>query len=212
MVGGEEIMTGNELATRAYQIADLVNSNYIQDTEMVSMINEVWCKAYADLVNINDSYFLEMVNPSVGSNDEIDLTTLRPKFMLLDSVSYIVGLVGREPLKRRAKGDAAIYGTYDLYKTKLRLNRYSGKTVELTYYPEAQKISVLTDNIDLPSNIFEQYLAYVLAIQMKSKQGADYSALSSIAQTKFETYQQLLNRDIYGPVRVTNVYQNYWGY
>lgn len=204
--------------TRAFQLADLVNSSFITDDELNNIANDVWRQVYSDLIFIGDKFFLKTQNIT---SKETRLNNLDndETFFSLEGI-YGVGNDIVTPFMRRSGTQKLSGNLYDIIGKSLYVyNTENFDYIEMRYFPTPERLfedntelhSSLSDAspmTDMPNNIFTQYLCYKVAIQLKVKQGADATGLSALANDMWETYLQTLNRDNFGMVRIQNVYNN----
>lgn len=203
--------------TRAFQLADLVNSSFIDDVELNNIANDVWRQVYSDLIFIGDKFFLKTQN----------ITSKETRLNNLDNDETFFSLEGIygvrndivTPFMRRSGTQKLSGNLYDIIGMSLYVyNTENFDYIVMRYFPmpddlfvpDAQSQTVVTGSVmtDMPNNIFTQYLCYKVAIQLKVKQGADATGLSALANDMWETYLQTLNRDNFGMVRIQNVYNN----
>lgn len=192
---------------RARQVADLENSNYISDNEIYYLLNEAYDSVYADLININDRYFIK--------STEFNGTTytLPEDFMLLAGLWTKTNV----PVPKRVHTQAPTSGSnwgiyYDLLKDHISIQGTYVGPFKIEYYPVLEPITwPLTtghedDTIDIPNNICFTYFCYVMAMKMKMKQGADFLQIQAMADHEFKEYIQLQHRDNFGVTRIGNMY------
>lgn len=195
-----------DIVDRAREVADLENSNYISDKELCFLLNEAYDKVYADLININDRYYLKTIK--VAGPEVV----LPEDFFVLSQVMTNFTPIPRKPNTVNSGSFSGYY--YDLNKDRLKIyGNYAGH-ITIEYYPVPEPIiwpisttEPITD-IDLPNNIAFSYFCYVMAMKMKMKQGADFQAIQVLASEQLETYIQLQHRDQFGSTRVGNIYNS----
>ena len=203
--------------TRAFQLADLVNSSFITDDELNNIANDVWRQVYSDLIFIGDKFFLKTQNIT-SKETRLDNLDNHETFFSLEGI-YGVRNDIVTPFMRRSGTQKLSGNLYDIIGMSLYVyNTENFDYIEMRYFPmpkelfvpDAQSQTVVTGSVmtDMPNNIFTQYLCYKVAIQLKVKQGADATGLSALANDMWETYLQTLNRDNFGMVRIQNVYNN----
>lgn len=202
--------------TRAFQLADLVNSSFITDDELNNIANDVWRQVYSDLIFIGDKYFLKTQNIT-SKETRLDSLNNDEKFFSLEGI-YGVRNDIVTPFMRRSGTQKLSGNLYDIIGMTLYVyNTENFDYIEMRYFPmpeelfvpeQSQTIVTGSGMTDMPNNIFTQYLCYKVAIQLKVKQGADATGLSALANDMWETYLQTLNRDNFGMVRIQNVYNN----
>jgi hypothetical protein len=203
--------------TRAFQLADLVNSSFIDNVELNNIANDVWRQVYSDLIFIGDKFFLKTQNIKSKETRLNNLDNDETFFSLEGIYGVRNDIV--TPFMRRSGTQKLSGNLYDIIGMSLYVyNTENFDYIEMRYFPMPEKLfvpdehskTVVTGSVmtDMPNNIFTQYLCYKVAIQLKVKQGADATGLSALANDMWETYLQTLNRDNFGMVRIQNVYNN----
>lgn len=203
--------------TRAFQLADLVNSSFIDNDELNNIANDVWRQVYSDLIFIGDKFFLKTQNIK-SKETRLDNLDNDETFFSLEGI-YGVRNDIVTPFMRRSGTQKLSGNLYDIIGMSLYVyNTENFDYIVMRYFPmpddlfvtNEQSPTIVTGSVmtDMPNNIFTQYLCYKVAIQLKVKQGADATGLSALANDMWETYLQTLNRDNFGMVRIQNVYNN----
>lgn len=201
-------MKPSELIQRAKQIADLENTSYFSDSELNNLINEVYYNAYTDLISIGDKYFIKTYKftPSGSS----DTATLPNDFMTLNAVYYLNNNYKVQLERQPNMSNNNL--SYDLINNSIKIYGNNQYEIIIEYYPTPDTIvypAAQTEaEIDVPNNIFVNYLAYLMAIYFKQKQGADVSLLQASLDNVWSSYCRILNRDGFKSVRINNVYKN----
>ena len=93
---------------------------------------------------------------------------------------------------------------YDTYLGVMKVDNKTGYGILVDNFV----IKSAYENTELlfPNNVYYSYMAYVLAVYYKIKQGADPSLLSIAANTALNTFYDTLPRDENEYVRISNVY------
>lgn len=211
-------MTIQQIIDRAKQISDMVNCDFLTTAELVSIINEQLYKVYCDLISINDKYFCERVTFNdrvtllpdkhriILSSPTFENTFLTAAFYKLEDIYEELNGY-REPLQRLSPNAQPNTKGYELLGDSLYLYNIRGKVV-MTYYtkPHTYAVSELNTEITMPSNVLIQYLEYLVAQQMKCKQGADFTQIMASAATLFDSYAKSIDRDVHDYETVRNIY------
>lgn len=208
-------MTIQQIIDRAKQISDMVNCDFLTTAELVSIINEQLYKVYCDLISINDKYFCSRVILCDGDFKEKSISlldnsfpteyTADPFYRLEDLYEEVNNY--REPLQRLSPNAQPNTKGYELLGSNIYLYNVKGKVV-MTYYtkPHTYTASELNTEITMPSNVLIQYLEYLVAQQMKCKQGADFTQIMASAATLFDSYAKSIDRDVHDYETVRNIY------
>ncbi len=182
-----------QIRTRARQKADMENSNFIEDPELLNYINEALYTWYDVMVEAYEDYFLPaeplvFVLP-VGTDGLFDLPEDFYKLAGLDrSVSpggsdrfYPMTKTawrGRNNTENTFRYALTANVTYRIFKDKIQMTpRDSANgTYQLWYIPLAVPFVDETDSIDT-FNGFENLLIVDVAIKMLNKEESDTSSL-----------------------------------
>lgn len=101
---------------------------------------------------------------------------------------------------------------YDIVKNELKVSeRVEGK-LTMEYFPKPFELDPTeTGDVDLdfPDNIFYQICTLKLAEYYKIKQGGDISGIELLLEEAWNTYRNILNRDLDQPTEITDVYESY---
>ena len=97
----------SDIITKARQIADLTNSEFLSWNEEVSMLNDAYTMLYQKLVNINDGSFVKPMELHTGANP------LPPDFWQLRSV-FIDRNGNIDLIKRRAASESMNVLSYEI--------------------------------------------------------------------------------------------------
>lgn len=121
--------TASELIDRAYDLADIKNTDFLTHEENTQYINDAWKMVYQWLINHGDKQFLKEVKlggSSFNSYVEYDLPKdLYQICSIKDELGHIVS--------RKAISESVSSATYEVFNDKLRLyGTVSG--LILTYY------------------------------------------------------------------------------
>lgn len=106
---------------------------------------------------------------------------------------------------------------YDIVKGNLVLSPRIIDKVKMEYFPKPFELDPTeTGDVDLdfPDNIFYQICTLKLAEYYKIKQGGDISGIELLLEEAWNTYRNILNRDLDQPNVITDVYHgnNTWNW
>lgn len=133
-----------DIITRARELADLENSNFITWAENMKLLDECYKKLYQESINANDKYYLtkcETKDLVVAEREERAVSFYLPEdFYQLQSIS--VKGTGRQILKK-AKTEDNSSARYDIINNTLIL--YGGTAslpLEIAYYPVPKTLTL----------------------------------------------------------------------
>lgn len=139
--------TTRDIITRARELADLENSNFITWAENMKLLDESYKKLYQEAINVNDKYYLtrcELKDLVVAERREKEVAFYLPAdFYQLQSIS--VKGSGRQILKK-AKTEDSSSARYDIINDTLVL--YGGSAslpLEIAYYPVPKTLTLKND-------------------------------------------------------------------
>jgi len=176
------------LKTRARERADMENSEFVSDTELVSYINSSYSALYDLLVSRFEQYYTLKSEFTVaqGSNTQ----ALPADFYKLEAVDFKIGsdwtTVTKWNLMDRNRRRQLL--RLDYRNINPRQYRVVGNNIEflpedsadgdyrIWYTPRLTRLSADTDTIDAV-NGWEEYIVVDAAIKMLNKEESDVSAL-----------------------------------
>lgn len=137
----------SDIITKALQIADLTNSDFISWYEKVSMINDAYTMLYQKLIDIGDGSFVADFIASYGEN------VLPPDFWQIKCINMVNNKTVT-PVKRRADSEGYNTLSYEVRFDKLYINgtpcnsgdivvSYWAKPKTLTFKPEPAVLNPL---------------------------------------------------------------------
>ena len=196
----------SDIISRALALADLTNTSFPTSAENRYYINNVFRSVYQEAINEGQKYWFEEA--------EFEGTDALPEdfyqlYDLKDENGY------RISRKQRNSTDKDKW--YDIVKGNLVLSpRIIGK-VKMEYFPKPFELDPTeTGDVDLdfPDNIFYQICTLKLAEYYKIKQGGDISGIELLLEEAWNTYRNILNRDLDQPNVITDVYHgnNTWNW
>lgn len=138
-----------DIITRARELADLENSNFITWAENMKLLDESYKKLYQESINANDKYYLtkcETKDLVVAEREEKAVSFYLPEdFYQLQSIT--VKGTGRQILKK-AKTEDNASARYDIINNTLVL--YGGSEalpLEIAYYPIPKTLTLKNDSV-----------------------------------------------------------------
>lgn len=214
------MVTLAELKTLARQRADMVNSQFVSDSELTSYINASIAELHDLLIAAyNEEYVMEEY---VWTSDGNINYALPADFYKLRGVDARLGSSGdwatvkRYNFNRRNEQQNSFawnmlglpYMEYRLVGSNIRFNRTPATSTEfrIFYHPKAVKLVNDTDQYD-DVNQFSEYVVVDAAIKMLQKEESDVSVLMAqkmALKQRIEAMAQ--NRDANEPESVTDIY------
>ena len=140
----------SDIITKALQIADLTNSDFISWYEKVSMINDAYTMLYQKLIDIGDGSFVKDFVATYGEN------VLPPDFWQIKCINMVNNKTVT-PVKRRADSEGYNTLSYEVRFDKLYINgtpcnsgdivvSYWAKPKTLTFKPEPAVLNPLIND------------------------------------------------------------------
>ena len=214
-------LTFGELKTRSRERADMVNSQFISNTELEGLVNESMTELYDMLVTTlgADYYVTDTSFQLVSGQSVYSLPIDFYKMAGVDLASGSGKAVSLRPFQfqeRNRFNNALIYDSSTNGFTNLRYRIIgndikfipevsSNQTVTLWYHPACE---VLTNDLDTFNGVngYEELVIVLTAIKMLSKEESDTSSLERRYQYLIKRIQDsAANRDAGSPERVQDV-------
>lgn len=153
-------------------------------------------------------------NPNYDPREKISVTETVTDMTLPDDFYQLYDLKDEKEqrIPRRQRNSIKNEKWYDIVKNELKVSeRVEGK-LTMEYFPKPFELDPTeTGDVDLdfPDNIFYQICTLKLAEYYKIKQNADISGIELLLEEAWDTYRNILNRDLDQPVEITDVYESY---
>lgn len=218
-----------QIKTRARQKADMENSNYIGDPELLNYINEALYTWYDIMVSAYEDYFLPaeplLFTLPVGTDGLQDLPADFYKLAGLDR-NISTGSTDRfypmkkTPWRGRTNTENTFrYAltanvTYRIFKDKIQMTPKDSANgnYQLWYIPTATPFVTDTDSIDTV-NGFENLLIVDVAIKMLAKEESDPSLLLMERERLTDALNEMrIDRDINEGERIEETFDSREGY
>lgn len=195
----------SDIIKAALDLADLTNSSMPTADENKFWINTAFSRVYQKAINMGEKYyFTKKSYPEEGSeiSNEYDLPE---NFYQLYDIRYGEN---SQIIRRYQKWMTNNDTWYDIRGDKLVLSKSMG--VDIYYFdnPITMDISVADTSLDFPNHIFYQLCVIYLAEYYKIKQGADVSALEMMKEEAWNTYYDVLTRDVNQPLIIQDSYRH----
>lgn len=208
------------LRTEAKQRADMIDSDFVTDSEWNSYINKGWSELYDILIASYEDYFTEGPVEFTLTSGQFEYT-LTDDFYKLRGLDFKVGgqneWTALEPfmfnerneqsfgLRRRVLGQANV--RYRIVKDKIRLvpEDEAPGDYRIWYFPEANTLSDDSDEIEVIAG-WEEYVVLYAAILALDKEESDSSKLDKkLSKLKTRIENMAPNRDSDNPQRIQDV-------
>jgi len=182
--------TLSDLQTRARQRSDMVNSSFISDAELLSMINSSYAELYDLMVQTYEDYYITSSTFTLTSSDS-GVEALPADFSKLKGVDYSVGgdYISLYPYNWNTRNDRQYnrrvrtdYNrTYKILGSNLRIEPRDNATgdYQLWYIPSFTPLVSTTDIVDsqMTRNGWEEYIVVDVAIKMLAKEESNTAHL-----------------------------------
>lgn len=184
------IYKASSLIATALSLADLNNTSFPTAAENRYYINLAFMDVYQQAINNGEKYWYKEQDLSVGEN------SLPADFYQLADIYYSKGT----QLQRYNK-NIKQSRWYDIRNDKIIVHNEYGslEDLKMEYYPQPQTLDPEGSGdveLDYPSNIFYHIIALKLAEYYKIKQAGDISGIELLLEEAWDTYYNILNRDI----------------
>lgn len=118
-------------------------------------------------------------------------------------------------IRRKQRNSTKNDKWYDIVGNNLILSDRIYDSVIMEYFPKPMELDPTEQgdvDLDFPDNIFYQICALKLAEYYKIKQGADISGIELLIEEAWNTYRNILNRDLDQNIVITDVYHHNSGW
>lgn len=194
----------SDLVRSALDLADLSNSSMPTVAENMFWINTAFSRVYQKAINMGEKYYFTEATINDGDLNEDDTLTLPSGFYQLFDIRK-----NNHPIRRYQKWMTEHDAYYDIRGTKLITNKVDTPyTIQYFNNPIEMNITSEDTQLDFPNHIFYQLCSIYLAEYYKIKQGADVSALKMMEQEAWNTYYDVLTRDINQPLVIQDAYRH----
>lgn len=218
-----------QLKTRARERADMVNSQFISDSELTSYINASYAELYDLLVQTYEDYYITGPTSFTLTSDDAGVYSLPSDFYKLRGLDFQSGGSWIElypydwNTRNQENRTLSRYYTegasrsYRLLSSNLRIEPDDGAdgTYRIWYVPSYTALSADTDNIDsmISRNNWEEFIIIDAAMKMLAKEESDTRHLvAEKAAVKRRIESAAGDRDIDQPERVSDTTNrsDYW--
>lgn len=215
--------TANEIISKQMQLQDLQNSSFIDHDEALSLLNDHYLDIYQRAINKAEKLFLTRITLNIpNSTEKYNETTLRlyslpDDFFQLRAIYNIkdLSLIVEKPVSNFSptsacydiqNGSIIIYGPESAIKNGIVVEYYPRPDTITAPDPDDEADTTVDYIFDYPNNIFYSVLAYSLALDFVSKQGAPTEWITQQLSNATDTFYNTLSRTTLGSVRIANVY------
>ena len=198
----------SDIINAALSLADLTNSSMPTTDENKFWINTAFSRVYQKAINLGEKYYFTIKHfPEEGQDASIEYDLPNDFYQLYDIRRAGDGEYNNI-IRRYQKWMTNNDDWYDLRNNKLVLSKV--REVDLYYFNNPITMDILKEDtqLDFPNHIFYQLCTIYLAEYYKIKQGADISALKMMEETAWNTYYDVLNRDVNQPLVIQDAYRH----
>lgn len=194
----------SDLVRSALDLADLNNSSMPTVAENMFWINTAFSRVYQKAINMGEKYYFTETTINDVDLNEDDTLTLPSGFYQLFDIRK-----NNHPIRRYQKWMTEHDAYYDIRGTKLVTNKVDTPYI-IQYFNNPIEMNITSEDtqLDFPNHIFYQLCSIYLAEYYKIKQGADVSALKMMEQEAWNTYYDVLTRDINQPLVIQDAYRH----
>lgn len=190
-------VTLRSIAERARVHADMRDTNFIDDDEILAMLNEAYPELYDELVTVYENYYATTATVAIGSG--VSSYDLPADFYKLIGVDFQVNTNAYITLKPFMEAERNETLTTNL-------NIPSG-TVRIRYIPAPEIFTDLDDAVDGVSG-WDRLLSLLVAIDMLDAEESDSKPVyKKYERTLVRIRQSAAPRDAGMPARVVDVYR-----
>lgn len=194
----------SDLIKAALDLADLNNSSMPTVAENKFWINTAFARVYQKAINMGEKYYFtekEVLPADLSEDGSFELPT---GFYQLFDIRK-----NNHPIRRYQKYMTSHDVYYDLRGDKLVTNKVDTPYV-IQYFNNPIEMDITQEDttLDFPNHIFYQLCAIYLAKYYKIKQGADVSAIQLMEDEAWNTYYDVLTRDINQPLVIQDAYRH----
>jgi hypothetical protein len=190
-------VTLQDIVTRARILSDQRDASFIQDSEALELLNEIYPELYDQLVSIDDNYYSTSTSFTVSAGTtDYNLPSDFYKSIGLDFSTDTGGNGSRVTLYPFDEAERNIS-----FSTA---NSIPNGTVFLTYVPVAPTFTSLSQTVD-GINGWDRLLSLKLAIDMQDAEERNSSRLQEKYDARLQQMMSSLERDIGMPSMVADV-------
>ena len=180
------------------------------------------------LYSPNADYALYTLNANIGECKQAVVNNTLDKYVGLNGKTVVI-----DGVVQQYKGNKIFYHSNQVYITdstdSIHIHSFEGKDVAVPadyavddivginpdtgygYLGRRMKkyyiVSYYDDTVlNFPKNTYFSFLAYLLALSFKTKQGSDTTALSVLCSNAEQAFYDSLPRDDWNTTRITNMY------
>lgn len=217
-------ITASDLKLRARQRADMENSEFVTDSELLFYINNSYAELYDILVSKFEDYYVKNPPYEFAITGSDYSAPLPDDFYKLRGVDRAASGSGDwytiHPFQFEQRNDnrsrfiyRALYpdARYRIYGNQIIIvpNDFAVGSYRLWYVPKFTQLVLDTDTVD-GVNGWEEYIVIDAAIKCLTKEESDTSALTNMKAMLMERINRMAaNRDVGSPERITDTTLSY---
>lgn len=198
----------SDIINAALNLADLTNSSMPTSDENKFWINTAFSRVYQKAINLGEKYYFTIKHFPEDGQDASTEYDLPNDFYQLYDIRRAGDGEYNNIIRRYQKWMTNNDDWYDLRNNKLVLSKV--REVDLYYFNNPITMDILEEDtqLDFPNHIFYQLCTIYLAEYYKIKQGADIAALKMMEEEAWNTYYDVLTRDINQPLVIQDAYRH----
>jgi hypothetical protein len=175
----------SEIILLARQLADMENTQFVTDTELITYADQAYREFYDLLINTFQDYTVKPSNITlVAGQEDYTLPTdlLKLRLVRLVGVSAKPLVLRRFNLEEMSRLTYSFFGypvRYITFGTSIRMvpTPTNAATLQVWYVPTATKITAVGQSIEV-YNGYDEYIAVLMAMRMCQKEESDYQMLA----------------------------------
>lgn len=190
-------VTLQSISDRARVHADLKSSSFINDTEMLAILNECTAELYDELVGAYENYYMDTDTITLSSN--VTFYNLPADFYKILGIDYQTGSGAYVTLRPFMEAERNL-------SLSTNTNIPAG-TLRIRYVPAPPVYTALTQSVDGVAG-WDRLLSLLVAIDILDAEESDSSALyKKYTRTLDRIRGMSAPRDAGYPARITDVYK-----
>jgi len=223
-----DVVAVSAIITLARQLADMENTQFVTDTELVTYCDQAYREFYDLIINCFQNYAIKTANITlVSGQDDYTMPTDLLKLRLV----RLTGISGKPLVLRKFNFEEMSRLTYSFFGYPVRYSTYNtdtirmiptptnGANLEIWYVPTATAITNTAHTIEV-YNGYDEYIAVLMAMRMAQKEESTYEMLALRKRDLEQRIKDSMEDYDYGqPEKMTDIarlnegalYPFFWG-